>query len=409
MKKLLQIALGVLTAIGGFVDIGDFVTNGVVGARFGMSLAWVVVVGVIGIIVYAEMSGRVASLTKRAVFDVVRERLGVRMAMANLFASYFINLLTLTAELCGVAVAFQLATSVNYLLWVPIVGVLVWVVVWRMPFNVLENTFGFLGLFLLVFVIALWKLSPDWGGLLSAATHPKVPRGEGHPTWIYYAIALFGAAMTPYEVFFYSSGAIEERWGKKDLLTNRLNVFIGFPLGALLSLTIMACSAVVLQPHSVEVGHVGQVGLPVAVALGKLGIAAMLIGFFAATFGASLETLLSSGYTIGQYFGWSWSVERPPRTAARFHTVVLITLFAAMALALTTIDPVKVTEYSVVLSAAALPLTYFPILVVANDRTYLGDKVNSWVSNTIASVYLVIIMVVAAVTIPLMIATKAGL
>jgi len=409
MKRLLQIALGVLTAIGGFVDIGDFVTNGLVGARFGMSLAWVVVVGVIGIVVYAEMSGRVASITKRAVFDVVRERLGVRMAMANLFASYFINFLTLTAELCGVAVAIQLATSVNYLLWVPIVGLLVWLVVWKMPFSVMENTFGFLGLFLLVFVIALWKLSPDWGGLFSAATHPTVPSGEGHPTWIYYAIALFGAAMTPYEVFFYSSGAIEERWGRKDLLTNRMNVFIGFPLGGLLSLAIMACAAVVLQPHSVEVGHVGQVGLPVAMAVGKLGIAAMLIGFFAATFGASLETLLSSGYTIGQYFGWTWSVERPPRKAARFHTVILITLFAAMALALTTIDPVKVTEYSVVLSAAALPLTYFPILVVANDRSYLGDKVNSWVSNTIATIYLLIILVVAAVTIPLMIATKAGL
>jgi manganese transport protein len=409
MKKLLQIALGVLTAIGGFVDIGDFVTNGLVGARFGMSLAWVVVVGVIGIVVYAEMSGRVASLTKRAVFDVVRERLGVRMAMANLIASYFINFLTLTAELCGVAVAIQLATSVNYLLWVPIVGLLVWLVVWKMPFNVMENAFGFLGLFLLVFVIALWKLAPDWGNLFSAATHPTVPSGEGHPTWIYYAIALFGAAMTPYEVFFYSSGAIEERWGRKDLITNRMNVFIGFPLGGLLSLAIMACAAVVLQPHGVQVGHVGQVGLPVAMALGKLGIAAMLIGFFAATFGASLETLLSSGYTFGQYFGWAWTSERPPRKAARFHTLVLITLFAAAALALTTIDPVKVTEYSVVLSAAALPLTYFPILVVANDRSYLGDKVNSWISNTIATVYLLIILVVAAVTIPLMIATKAGL
>ena len=409
MKRILQIALGILTAIGGFVDIGDFVTNALVGARFGMSLAWVVVIGVIGIVVYAEMSGRVASLTKRAMFDVIRERLGVRMAMTNLLASYFINFLTLTAELCGVAVAFQLATSVNYLLWVPIVGLLVWLVVWKLPFNVMENAFGFLGLFLLVFIVALWKLGPDWGSLFSAATHPTVPSGEGHPTWIYYAIALFGAAMTPYEVFFYSSGAIEERWGYKDLLTNRMNVFIGFPLGGLLSLAIMACSAVVLQPHGVQVGHVGQVGLPVAMAVGKLGIAAMLIGFFAATFGASLETLLSSGYTIAQYFGWTWSVERPPRTAARFHTVVLITLFAAMALALTTIDPVKVTEYSVVLSAAALPLTYFPILVVANDRTYLGDKVNSWVSNTIATIYLLIILVVAAVTIPLMIATKAGL
>jgi hypothetical protein len=57
VKRLLSVALGVLTAIGGFVDIGDLVTNAWSGARFGLSLAWVVVVGVLGIIVFAEMSG----------------------------------------------------------------------------------------------------------------------------------------------------------------------------------------------------------------------------------------------------------------------------------------------------------------------------------------------------------------
>jgi manganese transport protein len=51
MKRVLGVALGILTAIGGFLDIGDLVTNTVVGSRFGLSLGWVVVVGVIGICV----------------------------------------------------------------------------------------------------------------------------------------------------------------------------------------------------------------------------------------------------------------------------------------------------------------------------------------------------------------------
>ncbi|HET9303879.1 MAG TPA: hypothetical protein VFO20_13970, partial [Propionibacteriaceae bacterium] len=48
VKKIFGVALGILTAIGGFVDIGDLVTNAVVGSRFGLSLGWAVVVGVIG-------------------------------------------------------------------------------------------------------------------------------------------------------------------------------------------------------------------------------------------------------------------------------------------------------------------------------------------------------------------------
>jgi Mn2+/Fe2+ NRAMP family transporter len=119
MKRLLGVTLGILTAIGGFVDIGDLVANALVGARFGMSLAWVTVVGVVGIMVFAEMAGRVAAITKRPVFDLVRERLGVRAALVNLIASFFVNFLTLAAEIGGVALALQLATSVNYLLWIP--------------------------------------------------------------------------------------------------------------------------------------------------------------------------------------------------------------------------------------------------------------------------------------------------
>ena len=66
-----------------------------------------------------------------------------------------------------------------------------------------------------------------------------------------------------------------------------------------------------------------------------------------------------------------------PREAARFHLVVLLAICSAPLLScMTGVDPIKVTEYSIVLSAAALPLTYFPILVIANDPDYMGDKIN---------------------------------
>src|SRR4051812_2818640 len=128
---MLEIFLGVLTAFGGFVDIGDLVANSETGARFGMRLAWVVGIGVIGIVVFAEMSGRVATMSKRPVFDVVRERLGARWAFANLGASFFINLLTVAAEIGGLALVVELVTGLKYFLWVPLLGVAVWIVLWE--------------------------------------------------------------------------------------------------------------------------------------------------------------------------------------------------------------------------------------------------------------------------------------
>lgn len=408
MKRLLGVALGVMTAIGGFVDIGDLVTSSVVGSRFGMSLLWVIVLGTISICVFAEMSGRVAAVSGRATFDLVRERFGPRVGLINLISSMGVTLLTFCAEIGGVALALQLATSVHPYLWIPVVAAALWLVFWRVKFAVLENVFGFGGLALIVFAVALWQLSPDWGDLWRQASGPTLPKAEGAPTYLYYAVAIFGATMTPYEVFFFSSGGVEEHWSAKDLATMRVNVFLGFPLGAALSASIMATSTAVLLPSSIQASSLAHTMLPVAVGLGKIGIAVALLGFFAATFGAACETGLSVGYSICQYFGWQWGKYVEPLRAARFHMILLVCCIVGPGVLLTTVDPVMLTEYSVVFSALALPLTYIPILIVANDRSYMGAHANGRVANAFATVLLVPILVASLAAIPLMILTKAG-
>ncbi len=190
-------------------------------------------------------------------FDVIRERLGPRVAAVNLIASFLINLLTLIAEIAGVAIALSLASSINYLLIIPIAAFLVWLVLWRLPFDWMEQVFGLLGLALLVFVVTVVKTGPDWTTVISQALDPHVPQKETIWSYAYYGIALFGAAMTPYEVFFFSSGAVEDKWTSSDLAVERANVFVGFPLGGILSLTIMASATLVLRPLGIDVTDLG--------------------------------------------------------------------------------------------------------------------------------------------------------
>ena len=62
---------------------------------------------------------------------------------------------------------------------------------------------------------------------------------------------------------------------------------------------------------------------------------------------------------------------------------------------MTGVDPVVLTEYAVIFSVVALPLTYVPILLVANDRAYMGRYGNGRLANVLGLVYLVVIMAVA--------------
>jgi manganese transport protein len=407
MKRIFAVTLGILTAVGGFVDVGDLVANSQAGARYGMRQAWVVVLGVLCICVYAEMAGRVAAVSGRATFDLVRARLGPRVALANLAASYLVTVLTLGAEIGGVALAIQLASGVHYLLWVPVAGFAVWVVLWRLRFSVMEKVFGISGLALVVFTVALVELPTDWSALLGQAVHPS-PSGHGWLGYWYVAVALFASAVSPYEVLFFSSGAVEERWTGADLATERLNVLVGFTVGGLLGLSLMAGSAVLFHPVGADVTTFGEVARPAADAFGRAGLAAAILGFFAATFGAALEVGLATGYSTAQYFGWQWGKYVRPRQAARFHTVVLVSVLLGVAVLLTMINPIRLTIYMLILNAVVLPLTYLPILVVANDREYLGDRVNGRLMNLLGTVFLVVLVAAAVAAVPLMILTGGG-
>ena len=74
----------------------------------------------------------------------------------------------------------------------------------------------------------------------------------------------------------------------------------------------------------------------------------------------------------------------------------------------TGVDPILVTEFSVIFSVVALPLTYLPILLVANDRAYMGRNANGVLANIFGGLYLVIMLVIAVVAIPLLLRSNMG-
>ena len=406
MSKVLGLALGILAAIGGFVDIGDLVFNVAAGATFGYSLMWVVVIGVIGIIVYSEMCGRVAAVSEKAVFDAIRERVGFKAGLGALVASEVVNLLTLAAEVGGVAIALQLLSGLPYR-WLLVLAVAALaVVIWVTSFEWLERIFGYGGLCMLVFAVAAVKLGPSWGdvgkGLL-----PQLPSHD-KLLYAYFAVGLLGAAMTPYEVYFYSSGGVEDGWTSKDIGLNRANAILGYGLGGLLSFSLMIVGGALFLRHGVSPEHLGTIALGADNPLGKIGLLLALLGILFAVGGASIDTVFSGAYNLAQFCGWEWGRYRHPRGAPRFTLTWLVLLVLALAIVMTGVDPVVLTEYAVIFSVVALPLTYIPILLVANDESYMGRYRNGRLANALGLVYLVVIMVVALTAIPLMVLTNVG-
>jgi manganese transport protein len=402
VKKVFQIALGIIAAIGGYVDIGDIVFNTQAGALFGYQLLWAIPVGLLGIMVFAEMSGRVAAIAKKANFELVTERYGRRLALATLIASLVLTFLTLAAELGGVGLVLTLffdGPEQTFML----IGALVLIAAsWFLPFDWIERIFGYGGLALLVYVATSLHLHPDWGRLGDGF----VPQAQSSTLYWYFALGLVAAAFMPYEIYFYSSGAREEGWTEKDLGVNRANAIIGYGLGGLLAVALLTTAAQLFEPAGVDPTHLGTTALAAQAGYGETGLVIALIGMLFAIGGAAIDTCFSAAYNLAQHQGWQWG--KKASSPRRWTMTWLGCFIGGYAVIATGIDPIELTEYAVVLSVIALPLTYLPILLVAGDREIMGEHANGLLARVLGWGYFVLICVLTVAAPILLIATNGG-
>src|SRR5919199_3148044 len=176
MKKLLGIALGIITSIGGFLDVGAIATSAEAGAAFGYRLVWALALGTLCVIVLVEMSGRLAAVSKHTLVDAVREHFGIRFHALLLAAELAIDYLVLAAEIGGVCLALQLVTGIGFRWWALPVAFAVWLLLWRGTFGLIENGVTLLGLVTLVFVAGAVAVGPSWRG---GAARPRAPPPPG--------------------------------------------------------------------------------------------------------------------------------------------------------------------------------------------------------------------------------------
>ena len=406
----LELTLGIMTAVGGFVDISELVFAARAGSQFGYALIWVFAFSTIGIIVFSEMSGRVALAAKQPVFNLMRHRLGLKLGLVTLAASIIANLITCAAELGGVALILNYLTGAPY---VAMAIAMTWVLIasiWVLPFKWIERIYGLLGLFMIVFAVSLVAIHPPWdkiaGGLV-----PQVPLALSTKellTFGYFIVAIVSAVMFPYEVYFYSSGGIEEGWSPKDLVTNRITSIIGMGLGSLLAIAILANSAQLFGPANAGPEIPGSAALQAAIPFGKWGLIIALLGMFFAVAGAAVETCLANAYSIAQFFGWIWGRHKKPWEAPRFTITWILLFVAALAIVLTGVDVMMLVEFAILFSILVLPFTYLPLLLLAGDKQYMGQYANGPVAKTLGWLYFAVITLAALAALPLFLLTSGG-
>src|SRR5207244_4353853 len=107
-KKVFEVALGVVTSIGGFLEAGSIATSAQAGARYGFQLLWPIALGMICIMFLVEMSGRLAAISHHPLPAAIRERFGFNFCLIPLVLQTAVDFLVLAAEIGGASIGMQL-------------------------------------------------------------------------------------------------------------------------------------------------------------------------------------------------------------------------------------------------------------------------------------------------------------
>ncbi len=406
-KKWLSIALGVVTATGGFLDAGTIATAGEAGARFGLGLVWAVLIATIAVVMLVEMIGRFTSVSQITYAAAIREDFGFRFYFILLCSEFIAEGLMLAAELGGMAIALSLFTGISWQYLFPLAALLVFAMAWRAPFDWIENGPAVFGLLTFSFLAGIIALHGIPHSILSTLWHPAIKSGE-IADYLYLAAATLGSTISPYLLHFYSSGALEEGWSGRSLLLNRVTAIVGMGFGSFGSLALLILSALVLMPQHIAVNSLGELGLTMAQPFGSIGALLFAAVLFVTCLGAALEVTLSVSYNVAQGFGWEWGEGKKPAQAARFNLVIVIMLVIAVALNCLGVDPLQLALLASTVIALFLPLSLFPFLILMNDAHYLGDKTNGRWANKVMLAILLIAFIVALISLPLEILTGGG-
>ncbi|MDZ8222416.1 NRAMP family divalent metal transporter [Nostoc sp. ChiVER01] len=399
MNKILEIALGIVTSIGGFLDVGAIATAAEAGSNYSFQLIWAIVLGTICVIFLVEMSGRLAAVSKHTLAAAVRERFGFNFYIIPLVAEIVVDFLVLAAEIGGVCIALQLVTGISFQWFALPVAFAIWLLLWKGTFGLIENGISFFGLITLVFVVATFKLHPSLTKIGSGLL-PTVPQ-QDTAHYLYLAVGILGALISPYLFYFYSSGAVEDKWDEGYIGVNRAVASLGMGFGSIVSLGVLIVAALVLNPKGIQVDSYEQAALMLTETFGYWGFVLFAASLGIACFGAALEVSLDTAYIVAQAFGWNWGENLKPKDAARFSLVYTVFVFLASLLMVFGIDPLQLTLFSMAITAVILPPVIIPFLVLMNDELYVGKYRNGWISNSVVIFTIALTFVLAIVAIPL--------
>ncbi|MBI2341326.1 MAG: Nramp family divalent metal transporter [Deltaproteobacteria bacterium] len=362
-------------------DAGGIATYSVAGAHYGYDLLWTTLPVCIALVIVMEMSGRLGAVTGRGFSDLIREHFGLRVTFYLMLIMLAVNIGNVMSNFAGVAAGMELFGIDKYMS-VPLGAFFIWLLVVKGTYKTVEKVFLFACVFYVAYIISGYLADPDWKDV---AVHTVKPTFDFSQSYLYMIIGIVGTSIAPWMQFYQQSAVVEKGITAEHYRHSKWDAYVGAVAAIIVIFFIILTCGATLYKSGLRIESAKDAALALKPIAGNYCFLLFAFGLVNASLFAASIIPLSTAFSVCEGLGWETGVNKTFKEAPHFYALyTIIIILSAGAVLYPNFPLLKVMIFSQVVNGIVLPFILIFMLLLANDKTLMGEFKNGPVFNSIA-------------------------
>jgi Mn2+/Fe2+ NRAMP family transporter len=381
-------------------DAGGIATYSEVGAKYGYTLLWAMVLITISLALVQRSAARMGTVTGKGLAELIRERYGIRWSAFATLCVVVANFGICISDFVGVGAALGLA-GIPVQVSVPIAAIGIWLVILRGSYRSAERVFIWLTIPFFAYPVAAILAHPDWGQVGHALVVPQIHTSS---TFLLLFVAMAGTTITPY-MQLYLQSAVVERGATEDDLQSESREAVGGALFAdvIAAFVIIATGATLYIAGVHSIGSAAEAAKALKPLAGQYAELLFGVGLLGASLLAAAILPIATSYVVAESLGFEKGIGRRAQAPVFVGLITAMILISTLVAMVPGVPVISLLVGVQVVNGLLLPINLFFVWRLARNEELMGEHRNrgpvDWVTALTVAFTSALSLILVAVTV----------